>query len=139
MKVVLDTGIFISALITDKGFPYKAVELWAEKEFELVTSQWQIEEFRDVSRRPHLTTRIIPNQAGALVNRLRRYATVFDYLPEVNYSPDPKDNPILSSAIEGQVQYVVSNDKSDMQALQKVEGIPIITVRHFVGMFTSIN
>jgi predicted nucleic acid-binding protein len=53
----------------------------------------------------------------------------------VHYSPDPKDNPILSTGIEGQVQYIVSGDKRDMLKLEKVKGIPILSVREFVGLF----
>jgi predicted nucleic acid-binding protein len=57
----------------------------------------------------------------------------------VDYSPDPDDNPILSAAIKGQVQYVVSGDKGHMLDLETVKGIPIVTVREFVGTFISLE
>ena len=40
MKAVLDTGVFISALISSQSVPYKAVELWIDKRFDLITSEY---------------------------------------------------------------------------------------------------
>ena len=134
MKAVLDTGIFVSALISVQGYPYKALEIWTDRAFDIVTSNWQLEELRAVSRYPHIAPRVKPHRAGALVNRLRRRATVLSDLPEVNYSPDPKDDPILAAAVAGQVQYIVSNDKADVLSLGEVAGIPVVAVRAFVEL-----
>lgn len=113
--------------------------LWRAKKFDLVTSEFQIEEIREVSRRPHLKDEFKPYSAGRLVNSLRDNALVLDELPEVDYSPDPKDNPILSAGIEGQVQYIVSGDKRHMLELEKVKGIPIVTTREFVSLFIELD
>lgn len=66
-------------------------------------------------------------------------ALVLDDLPEVDYPPDPKDNPILATAIAGQAQYIVSGDKRDMLELTHVEGIPIVTARDFVSLFMRVG
>ena len=50
MRVVLDTGILIAALITNHTPPALIYQAWRKKRFELVTSEWQLEEFRRVSR-----------------------------------------------------------------------------------------
>ena len=52
MKVVLDTGILIAALITVDTPPDKIYQAWKKKRFELFTTEWQLEEFRRVSRYP---------------------------------------------------------------------------------------
>ena len=49
--------------------------------------------------------------------------------PDVNLSPDPKDNPILAAAIAGKADLIVSGDKKHMLALGEVKGIPIVTAR----------
>ena len=54
-------------------------------------------------------------------------------LPEVNVSPDSKDNPILATAVAGEADLLVSGDKGDMLALGNVEGIPIVTAREAIG------
>lgn len=132
MRAVLDTGIFISALISDKSYPYRAFDLWLNKAFELVTSEWQIEEVRAVSRYDHVAPLLKAHQAGGLVNRLRKKATVLRDLPEVSYSPDPDDNPIIATALAGKVSYLVSGDKGDLLSLGGVKGVRIITARVFV-------
>lgn len=115
--------------------PYQAVALWVDKRFDLVTSEWQIEELKSVSRYPRVERMVISHHLGAIVNRLRRYATVLEELPDVEYSPDPKDDPILATGIAGQVQCIVSGDKGDLLALGRFQGIPILTARDFVGLF----
>ena len=76
---------------------------------------------------------------GSIVNRLRKYATVLEKLPGVNYSPDPDDNPIIAAALAGNAHYIVSGDKADVQALGTVRGVQIVTVREFVGMFLKLE
>ena len=137
MRVVLDTGIYISFLINPNGAPSQAVSLWLDKAFELVTSEWQLGELRRVSRYEHIQPVITSREAGTIINKLKRRATVIGGLRDVDLSPDPDDNPIIATAIAGQVQYIVSGDKRDMLELQKVEGIPIVTAREFVNLFAK--
>ena len=81
MRFVLDTGILIAALITVETPPDKIYRAWRKKRFELITSEWQLEEFRRVSRYPKLRDYINPSEAGHMVNGLRRRATVLENLP----------------------------------------------------------
>ena len=48
-------------------------------------------------------------------------------LPDVKLSPDPRDNPIPATALAGEAEMIVSGDKSDMLALRRIEGIPVVT------------
>ena len=50
-------------------------------------------------------------------------------LAAVDLSPDPKDNPILAAAIAGDVDLIVSGDKTHMLSLREVHHIPIVTAR----------
>ena len=135
MRAVLDTSIFISAFISDKSHPYQAVALWLDKRYELVTSTWQIEEIRRVSRRDYIRQVTTRHQIGRVVNGLRQRAMVIETLPEVLYSPDPDDNPILATAIEGNAHYLVTGDKGDLLALERVKRVQIVTAREFVELF----
>ena len=56
-------------------------------------------------------------------------ALVLDEPPEVDLSPDPKDNLILAAAVAGMANLIVSGDKKHMLVLGKVEGIPVVTAR----------
>lgn len=137
MRVVLDTNLLISALMSHEGLPIQTLELWTNKRYDLVTSTWQIEELRRVSRYDRVKAYVNRAEVGALINSLQKKALVLSDVPEVNFSPDPDDNPILAVGIAGRVHYIVSGDKRDLLALRKVESIPIVTAREFVEMFIA--
>ena len=132
MRVVLDTGILIAALITKDTPPDRIYQAWRKRRFELVTSQWQLDEFRRVSRYPKLRKYLQPIEAGNLVNGLRHQAQFLEELPDVDLSEDPDDNPLLAMAIAGEVDYLVSGDKRDVLALKKVGKASIVTARRFL-------
>ncbi len=134
MHVVLDTGILLAALITSGTPPDLIYRAWRKKAFELITSEWQLEELRRVSRYPKLRKYLKPAEAGTLVNGLRRQATVLQELPTVELSPDPDDNPILATAMAGMADYLVTGDKRDLLSLEKVETVQIITACAFADL-----
>lgn len=131
MRIVLDTGILIAALITTDTPPALIYQAWRKKRFELVTSEWQLDEFRRVSRYPKLRRFLKPAEAGNLVNGLRHQATVLETLPTVDLSPDPNDNPVLAMAEASQAQYLITGDKEDLLALGAIGGTRIVTPRQF--------
>ena len=132
MRVVLDTGILIAALITKDTPPDRIYQSWRKRRFELVTSQWQLDEFRRVGRYPKLRKYLKPIEAGNLVNGLRHQAVLLQELPDVDLSDDPDDNPLLAMAIASDADYLVSGDKRDVLALKKVGKTGIVTARRFL-------
>ena len=129
MRVVLDTNILISALITKGTPPDTLYRAWLRGEIELVTSVAQIAEFARVLARPRIRRLVDADEANALVESIAARAVVFDILPEVDISPDPADNPILATAIAGNADFIVSGDKKHVLSLGEVRGIPIVTAR----------
>lgn len=134
MRVVLDTGILIAALITKDTPPDQIYQAWRKRRFELVTSEWQLDEFRRVSRYPKLRKYLQPIEAGNLVNGLRYQALVLEALPDVDLSDDPDDNPLLAMAIAAEADYLVSGDKRDVLSLKKVGKTRIMTARRFLSV-----
>ena len=129
MRVVLDTNILISALITRNTPPDKLYQAWLRGEIELVISDTQVAEIYDVLSRPRLRRFLDADEADAIAENIATRALVSTELPVVNVSPDPKDNPALASAIAGKAELIVSGDKKHMLDLGEVEGIPIVTAR----------
>ncbi len=129
MRIVLDTNILIGALITKGTPPDRLYRAWLRGEIELVTSTAQIAEVADVLARPRLQKYFDAGEAAAIVENIDTRALILDDPPDVDLSPDPKDNPILAAAIAGKADLIVSGDKKHMLALGAVEGIPIVTAR----------
>lgn len=133
MRIVLDSNIFVSALISGEGHPGQVLAAIKRERITLVTSAFQIEELRDVLTRKRMRPYIEPEEADDLLFHLEAVGVVMRELPDVNLSPDPKDNPILASALAGEADLIVSGDKSGMLALGAVEGIPIVNAREAAG------
>ena len=129
MRIVLDNNILIGALITKGTPPDSLYQAWLKGEIELVTSTAQLAEVAAVLARPRLRRYLDADEAAAIVENLDTRAVVLDAPPDVNLSPDPKDNPILAAAIAAKADLIVSGDKKHMLALGEVEGIPIVTAR----------
>ena len=129
VRVVLDTNILISALITRNTPPDKLYQAWLRGEIELVMSDTQVAEIYDGLSRPRLRRFLDADEVDAIVENIATRALIITELPVVNVSPDPKDNPILASAIVGRAELIVSGDKKHMLDLGEVEGIPIVTAR----------
>jgi len=134
VRVVLDTNILVSALITRNTAPDQLYRAWLRGDVELVTSQAQIAELRAVLGRPRLRRYVDPDEADRILPALHLNATVLQDVPVTRRSPDPKDDPILAMAVAGAADIVVSGDKTDMLALKKVEGIPIATAREALSI-----
>ena len=119
MRVVLDTSILIAALITADTPPDQVYQAWRKKRFTLITSAWQLDEFRRASRYEKVRKFLKPTEAGNLVNGLKRHATVLKQLPDVDLSRDPQDNPVLAMAIAGKADYIVTGDRRGLLALKE--------------------
>lgn len=117
MRVVLDTNILVSALISGSGTPARLVGAWLDERFTLVSHALQLEELRDVTRRSALRPLIRPAAAGYLVNRIVLKADMPGSLPPVERSPDPGDDFLLALCDAGRADRLVTGDKDDLLAL----------------------
>ena len=135
MRIVLDTNIIISGLLSESGPPGLLLRIWLEGKFELATSKAQLDELGRVLDYKKIRVRIPPDQAADFLGHIDALAIVVSALPSVDFSPDPDDNAILATAIKAQADFIVSGDKTDLLSLKKAEGIPIITARQAMEHF----
>ncbi len=133
VRIVLDTNILVSGLISGEGPPGQVLAAVKNPGITLITSRFQIDELRDVLARDRLQPYIRREEAGDLLYHLDAVAVVVGELPEVSLSADPDDNPILATAIAGDADLIVSGDRGDMLALGTAQGIPIVTAREASG------
>jgi len=112
MRVVLDSNILISALISPHSYPHRIYNAWLENSFELVTCQEQIEEIRQVSRYQKFAKILQPHRVGLMLNNMR-LATVVENLPSGSdyETADPNDSWLLALADKSQAHYLVTGDK----------------------------
>jgi putative PIN family toxin of toxin-antitoxin system len=127
MRVVLDSNILFSALISPHGYPEAIYRSWRSARFELITSKHQLDEIRRASRYPKLQSLLKPAQIGAMINNLQR-ATVLDKLTEKEDCLDPDDAFLIAMAVQGQADYLVTGDKrAGLLKLGHIERTRIVT------------
>jgi uncharacterized protein len=131
MRVVLDTNILVSALITPAGYPAAIYNAWESDRFTLLTCAEHISEIRATLQKPRIAALIEPYRAGRLINQFKKLAKIIVNLPQVRRSPDPDDNFLLALAEAGAADYLVTGDKSGLLTLKKHRRTQIITARQF--------
>lgn len=129
MRVVLDTNVLVSALITKGTPPDLLYQAWSTGWFDLVTSERQLAELTRVLAYSKLREYVRRDEAEVLLETIRSVADVVEASPEVALSKDPDDDAILATAIAGQADLLVTGDRSHLLALKEVHGIPIVTPR----------
>lgn len=109
MRVVLDSNVLFSALISAHGPPDLIYRAWRKARFEVVTSVIQLEEIRRASRYPKFKSVLQPHLVGAMMNNLQR-AIVLERLPSDIEADDPFDSFLLAMAVAGDADYLVTGD-----------------------------
>jgi len=134
MRVILDTNVLVAALITRHTPPDDLYSAWREGRLTVVTSERQLQEFREVTRRVSVKLRIHPAEAGRMVNDLRALAMRVDRWPSLDISPDPHDNFLLGMAQAARADLLITGDKRDLLALGSHLGTRILTAREALGV-----
>ncbi|RMR07383.1 putative toxin-antitoxin system toxin component, PIN family [Pseudomonas syringae group genomosp. 3] len=110
MRVVLDTNILFSALISPHGAPDTIYRAWRTARFEIVTSQMQLDDIRRASRYPKLQAILQPSKVGTMINNLQR-ALVLERLTIEEEADDPNDSFLLAMTLAGDADYLVTGDR----------------------------
>ena len=129
MKLVLDTSVLVSALLTKGTPPDQLYRAWKARRFALAISTWQINELRRVLGYEKLRPYLNGFEASMLLENIDATAQIVEVAAPRTESPDPDDNWILASAVLSQADLLVTGDKNDLLQLKQVEGIKIVNAR----------
>jgi putative PIN family toxin of toxin-antitoxin system len=132
MRVICDTNVLISALISDKSPPADVLRLWRRGRFELLVSLDLFEEIHRVPRTARIRARIKPAKIGRLVNEVRVNALVMGGLEPIDKSRDPFDNYLLALAEAGKADFLVTGDKAGLLASKRFATARIVNARQFL-------
>jgi len=113
-RIVVDTNLWIRALL---GGPttLPVLEAWRVGKFLALVSQPLLDELEEVSQRPRLSRVIGPEQGRELWEQLRWQGEWVEATAIPPHCRDPKDNPVLATAISGRADAIVSGD-GDLRA-----------------------
>lgn len=128
-RVIIDTNLWISFLIS-KDYS-KLDEILFTKKATLVFSQELLDEFITVVRRPKFRRFFSPSDIEDVIETIEEYAEFIDVNASENACRDEKDNFLLSLAIDGKVDFLLTGDK-DLLILNPFQSTTIITLSEFL-------
>ncbi|MCC5904969.1 MAG: putative toxin-antitoxin system toxin component, PIN family [Balneolaceae bacterium] len=134
MRLILDTNLWISFLISSKY--EKLDELLLNQKCKLLFSQELIEEFVAVAKRPKLRKYISRDELDDLLETIDEVAEFVNVTSEISECRDPKDNFLLSLAIDGKADFLLTGDK-DLLVLKVIENTEIKTISEFFDINDS--
>ena len=136
-RVVIDTNLWIRALL---GGPVTLplLKAWRNGKFLVVISKPLIDELEAVAQRPRLRQRIDPAHVESLVEQLRWRGQWVEATAVPPQCRDPKDQPVLATAISGHADAIVSGDgdlRADAELRRQMleHGIEILGVTSLIA------
>jgi uncharacterized protein len=137
MKIVIDTNDFISAMIGRKHLE-KLSKVLLNNNIEIYGEQKLITEIQNVAYREKFRKYISIKDVDLFVETIKLRLTFIETKAEIFDCRDPKDNYLLSLAVDSNWQYLITGDKKDLISMKPYKGINIIKLNEFLEIMDSL-
>ena len=139
MRVVLDSNVVISALLSPRGAPARVLGHWEVGTYDLVSSPPLLEELERALNYPKILKYLQKTGANpaVLVERFRKLALMVAPAEDLNIiQEDPSDNQVLAAAAAGGASLIISGDQH-LLAVKDFRGIQILPQAGFLILLES--
>ena len=133
IRVVIDTNVLVSALLTSGGLPEAVINLAISGEVQWFASESVLAEYEAVLKRPRLA--IDSGKAADAMARIRAAVSIVSPAMRVVESSDPGDNRFLECAEAAQAHYLVTGNIRHFPDIWKKTRI--VTPREFIDAWTT--
>ncbi|MDO8609312.1 MAG: putative toxin-antitoxin system toxin component, PIN family [bacterium] len=137
MKVVIDTNVIISSLLSSSGPPAKIISLWEQQKIEVVASTEIIREYEEVLIRLHSAyDKITKNEINKFIKGVRQFSIITK--PQKHFNvvlKDKDDNVFIDCAVSESVQFIISGDKH-LLSIGEFQHILILTPTKFLQKYS---
>jgi putative PIN family toxin of toxin-antitoxin system len=114
LRLVIDTNLWLRALLGG-GATLPLLQAWRAGRFVVVISEALLAELDAVWQRPRLRPHIVADDARDLLDQLRQRSILVAVTTIPPRCRDPRDQPVLATAIDGAAHAIVSGD-ADLRA-----------------------
>ena len=122
-RVVIDTNVFISALLNPVGTPRKVIDI-AVNQFTILQSEATYQELTTRISKKKFDKYLEKDDRLNFLSSLKNRSLFVDMSHETRVCSDLDDNKFLELAVSGMAQYIITGD-NDLLILNTYQGIPI--------------
>ncbi|HLL87666.1 MAG TPA: putative toxin-antitoxin system toxin component, PIN family [Tepidisphaeraceae bacterium] len=134
MKVVFDTNVYIAEALKRHGPAHRAIEATAAARWRVYASDYIVDELLHVMAiELQLPAKEVADAAQRVEFRCQMVA-----LPSSRHvvPRDPKDTPILQTALAANADYLVTQDE-DLQVLDPYEKLRIVSLASYIRLLEN--
>ncbi|RYY07072.1 MAG: putative toxin-antitoxin system toxin component, PIN family [Sphingobacteriaceae bacterium] len=131
-RIIVDTNLWISFLLTNNLNNLDAV--FTEDNCTLLFSKELLNEFLEVASRPKFQKYFSVADLEQVVEQINLNAEFINVMSEINVCRDPKDNFLLSLALDGNATHLITGDK-DLLEIKVFENSEIVTISSYLSKF----
>jgi putative PIN family toxin of toxin-antitoxin system len=136
MRIVLDTNVLVSGLLTPFGSSGEIVRMIFSGELILCIDARILSEYKEVLTRPKF--KFDKNKIAVLIDFIMQYGQVISSSPLKHPLPDPDDEPFLEVAVAGNVKSLITGNKAHYPSAY-MENIEIVSPSEFIDLFRKIK
>ena len=127
-RVIIDTNLWISFMLTNNYSKLDA--MLQDKNTQLLVSIELLEECIEVARRPKFRRFFSEEDLAILLKLIEKNAEIITVKSLIKACRDPKDDFLLSLALDGKATHLITGDK-DLLAIRKFKNTQILTIQDF--------
>ena len=132
-KVVLDSNVFVSFLISHRPPISTILDLWARGELVIYYSTEILDELKAALKYPKIRKLVSNSETESLIDAIKILGILVIPAKKIEICRDKKDDKYLEVGLESTSKFLISGDK-DILALGEFEGIKIVSPRDFVDL-----
>jgi putative PIN family toxin of toxin-antitoxin system len=132
VRIVVDTNVLVSGLLSPFGPPAEIVRLVAAGRLTLCLDARILAEYADVLHRPRFDFE--PSRIEALLDQIRSAGVLAAVEPLLSPLPDRDDEPFLEAAIAGRAEYLVTGNLRHYPRPRR-QRVRVVTPAAFIGRY----
>jgi putative PIN family toxin of toxin-antitoxin system len=133
MRVVLDTSVLVSFLLTRGRVISAIIEQWETGRLKVIISPKIMAELRHVVEDERLASRLRPGALEVLLRALTENAEVVaGELELLGVTEDPDDDMVVACAVEGNAAYIITRDQHLLR-MGTYRDIVVVSPEEFVA------
>ena len=134
LRVIIDTNVWISFFI---GKMLNDLQYYiANERVRIITCEEQVVELKSVLSRPKIIKYISQPKTDEFISLLDEKAELVEIKTGINICRDPKDNFLLSLAVDSSADFLVSGDM-DLLSIKQIGTTQIINFKDFQHIFNA--